>query len=115
MNCSLFEGFSIGIQEALISGIPAVVSDISGNNEIKDKKNLFVKSSDSNETFAKKISSLPIRTDLIFNKSIDISRIWSLSTAISNNPTENIENLFVTSNLNAGGAQRSLVNLTKNE
>lgn len=113
LNCSLFEGFPIGIQEALISGIPAVVSDISGNNEIKDKKIFFVKSSDSNETFAKKISSLPIRTDLIFNKSIDISRIWSLSTAISNNPTENIENLFVTSNLNAGGAQRSLVNLTK--
>jgi hypothetical protein len=38
--------------------------------------------------------------------------LWNLAGIYSNNLVDNKEVLFVTANLNAGGAQRSLVNLT---
>ena len=118
LNCSLYEGFSIATQEALLAGLPVISSNVSGQSEIT-LDNLKLVDVNDTDQFVKEIKKLKTRKVITTQKRENISRLWTLTTAIEKEPL--IEKLkirrkervlFLTANLNSGGAQRSLVNLT---
>lgn len=111
LNCSNYEGYSIATQEALLSGLPVVATKVSGQSEISLDKLTLIDPDSPNSEFVNVLNSLKPREMLSCEKLMNASRIWSLS--VSQRKTTNpLKTLFLTANLNAGGAQRSLVNLT---
>lgn len=112
LNCSNYEGYSIATQEALLSGIPVIATNVSGQSEIELDGLTLIEPNDDNMRFVDEIEQMPVRNQLKNNKKLNASRIWSLSLAYREPvPKEKTKTLFLTANLNAGGAQRSLVNL----
>ncbi len=110
INCSDYEGYSIATQEALLSGLPVIATKVSGQSEISlDGLTLIDQDADDSE-FVSALDGLEIRTSLKENKMMNASRIWSLSLS-HRQLVKKTKTLFITANLNAGGAQRSLVNL----
>ena len=113
LNVSRYEGFSIAVQEALAAGLPVVATDVGGQSEIYHPALELVAAETSPRAIAESLARLPVRKALAACPFVRAPRVWSLATA-SRAPTEpRIETLFVTANLNAGGAQRSLVNLAR--
>lgn len=115
LNVSLYEGFSIATQEALLSDIPVIATNVSGQNEINIEGLELIDNKTDNKIIAKMISKYNPRKSINKIKKQNNCMLWNLA-GIANNK-ENIKNkevLFITANLNAGGAQRSLVNLTTN-
>lgn len=110
LNCSDFEGYSIATQEALLSGIPVIATKVSGQSEIALDGLTLIESSANDMEFVNAIEALPVRETLQGDKLINATRIWSLSLS-KREPKSKLKTLFLTANLNAGGAQRSLVNI----
>lgn len=118
LNVSQFEGYSMAVQEALAAGIPVVATDVGGQREAAHPKLHLLPLESSNESIAHTLAEFTVRTS--FNATSDqraeaAHRLWSLTTAwrqlsVASNEKP-VETLFVTANLNAGGAQRSLINL----
>jgi glycosyltransferase involved in cell wall biosynthesis len=61
--------------------------------------------------FARRLEPLPVRRELAAKPFARAPRLWSLTLAAREPGGAALETLFVTANLNAGGAQRSLANL----
>lgn len=112
LNISLYEGFSIATQEALLSDIPVIATKVSGQVEIDlEGLNLIEKDFKAIEV-ADILNKYQPRKEIKEIKKENNSMLWCLGGISHKNKNhENI--LFITANLNAGGAQRSLVNLTK--
>jgi glycosyltransferase involved in cell wall biosynthesis len=128
-NSSNYEGLSIATQEMINYNIPIFLTDNSGQREIPDiNNNLYFFNDDY--TFImdfhemmldRKIIDTKLSVDSKFNEdkeSTMISRkkisqysisLWSLLNRVK--AKDNKDTLFITSNLNLGGAQRSLTNL----
>jgi glycosyltransferase involved in cell wall biosynthesis len=111
LNVSRFEGLSIAAQEALAAGLPVVATDVGGQREIAHARLSIVDVDASAGEFVECLVRLPVRTQLSHEPSPRAPRAWSLTLASRHFSADALETLFVTANLNAGGAQRSLVNL----
>ncbi len=113
MNTSHYEGLSIATLEALINRMPVVASRVGGQGEI-DHEGLILISKDAPvETWTnalEKAMTMEIRTPS-WSK-FPAYRLWTLAQ-LARPVRKSKKVLFVTANLNSGGAQRSLVNLSK--
>jgi glycosyltransferase involved in cell wall biosynthesis len=111
LNASRYEGLSIAVQEALAAGLPVVATQVGGQAEIRDDLLQLVDARTDADSLARRLAALPVRTHLAARPAMRIPRLWSV--ALGARPPEGpaLDTLFVTANLNAGGAQRSLANL----
>jgi len=111
LNVSRYEGLSIAVQEALAAGLPVVAADVGGQSEISHPALELLPAAASASEFAQRLALLPVRSELRAQPLARAPRAWSLTLTHREVSDAPIDTLFVTANLNAGGAQRSLVNL----
>jgi len=112
LNVSRHEGFSMATREALCAGLPVFSTRVGGQDEWAHPALRLFPPETSPRVFASAISSVQPRRDLPrLTRQHREPRLWSLSIAAPQAGAERRDVLFVTANLNAGGAQRSLVNL----
>lgn len=110
LNTSHFEGVSIATMEALASGVPVVSLDGGGQREILEE---VLPQDVENSIIAKKIlEATPFKR--IAPDWIRYSNMLTYGQSLSLNKIHKNDNiLFVTSNMDVGGAQRSLCNLSE--
>ena len=112
LNTSDYEGLSIATLEAVVNGLPVVASDAGGQGELPAEGLTIVpKSAPSAVWIGAIIDALSSRPDPPPWRSFPSYRLWTLAH-LARPISRNARVLFVTANLNAGGAQRSLVDLT---
>jgi glycosyltransferase involved in cell wall biosynthesis len=111
LNVSRFEGLSIATQEALAAGLPVVATEVGGQSELAREGLELVPAGAPTEAFASRLHRLPVRAALVPRPGMRVPRAWSLALTARAPEGPTVDTLFVTANLNAGGAQRSLVNL----
>jgi glycosyltransferase involved in cell wall biosynthesis len=111
VNVSLYEGLPIALQEALAAGLPVVAADVAGSCEVRHPALEWVQAGAGAEAFAERLARLPVREALLARPFARAPRCWSLTLASRPAAGASLDTLFVTANLNAGGAQRSLANL----
>ena len=115
LNTSLYEGVSIATMEAVASGIPVVSAHVGGQAEAVGQSASLLKPDASDSEWVKAILSVKAvkATTLPWQRQL-AAQIWPWSVACNQaKPVdEPLDALFVTSNLDVGGAQRSLSNLT---
>ncbi len=120
LNTSAYEGLSISLLEAINSGCPIVTADVGGNREVLPDRAVLVRDPSNigsyvsgivealNGAGTRALPQKPADSDLI-------PRLWCLLGRYHRpgvqaaSPREGT--LFLTDNLNIGGAQKSLVNL----
>ena len=115
LNTSRYEGLSMATLEALVAGLPVVASRVGGQGEVGAPGLTLLEFEDSNahwaEAIAKSIGHRPKMPDW---RGFPGDRLWTLchlAEPFAPRGDARPGVLFVTANLNAGGAQRSLVNL----
>ncbi|CAN0502776.1 unnamed protein product, partial [Phaeothamnion confervicola] len=111
LNVSRFEGLSMAVREALAAGLPVVATDVGGQRENRDDALTLMPPEASAGTISQALALLPVRTLLAPRQSARLPRAWSLTLCAHRHGPAGTDTLLVTANLNAGGAQRSLVNL----
>lgn len=111
LNVSRYEGLSIATQEALAGSLPVVAAAVGGQGEVGHPLLRLLPPGSPARAFAKSLEALPVRRSLAPAPFARAPRLWSLTLASREPSGPPLETLFVTANLNAGGAQRSLVNL----
>jgi glycosyltransferase involved in cell wall biosynthesis len=118
LNTSIYEGLSVASLEAAQLGLPLVLADVGGQREIAtDTPRVLIADPSDIPAYAKAIEGIwegheaapspPPRARHL------VPQLWSLvaEQAAPAVPTAAVQTLFLTSNLNPGGAQRSLTNL----
>lgn len=113
LNTSDYEGYSIATQEALAAGLPVVGTAVSGQVEDPQPGLTLLPAQADEAEFARALACFPVRGELRESEGrLRAPGLWSLPLAACAPRTqEAVRTLLVTANLNAGGAQRSLVNL----
>ncbi len=111
LNASRHEGLSMATAEALAAGLPVVATDVGGQREIGHGKLVLLAPDSPPQAFARALAGLPVRTALEADPAPGHPRAWSMGVSWHRRAGAAMDTLFVTANLNAGGAQRSLVNL----
>jgi len=113
LNTSHYEGLSIATLEALLSDVPVVASKVGGQGEIPHDSLILLSPDEKKEVW---VSALEMALHQKVQKPIWADfpsyRLWTLA-GLSSDVSYSKKTLFVTANLSSGGAQRSLVNLTK--
>jgi glycosyltransferase involved in cell wall biosynthesis len=111
LNTSRYEGLSIATLEALAAGLPVVASAVGGQGEIHAPGLHLVAESETDSTWVNAIeAALESRPQPPAWRGFPSYRLWTLLHLLPRfKPAAGV--LFVTANLNAGGAQRSLCNL----
>jgi len=111
LSTSRYEGFSMAMREALAAGLPVVGLDVGGQCEnVHDRLTLLAPDATS-DAIAARLATLPVREAIEVSPEPRAPRVWSVASAWRAHDEAALDTLFVTANLNAGGAQRSLVNL----
>jgi glycosyltransferase involved in cell wall biosynthesis len=111
LNVSRHEGLSMATREALDAGLAVVAADVGGQGEIRHPRLRLLPAGASPSDFAAKLAGLPVRARLDPEEAPRFPRAWSVAASWRAAGGPRLDTLFVTANLNAGGAQRSLVNL----
>jgi glycosyltransferase involved in cell wall biosynthesis len=111
LNTSRYEGMSIATLEALVNGVPVVASRVGGQGELpSDGLTLVDRDAPPGVWADAVLTALERRAPFPAWTGFPSFRLWTLAhLARPFDPDGRV--LFVTANLNAGGAQRSLVNL----
>jgi glycosyltransferase involved in cell wall biosynthesis len=111
LNTSRYEGLSIATLEALAAGLPVVASAVGGQGELMAPGLTLLAESATDAAWVRAIeSSLASRPQPPAWRGFPSWRLWTSLHLLSRfRPQPGV--LFVTANLNAGGAQRSLCNL----
>jgi len=111
LNTSRYEGTSVATLEALVNGVPVVARRVGGQGELPaDGLTLVDKDAPMAEWANAVLGALHRRPSFPSWTGFPSCRLWTLAQlARPLRPDDRI--LFVTANLNTGGAQRSLVNL----
>ncbi|MHC1727535.1 MAG: glycosyltransferase family 4 protein [Syntrophobacteraceae bacterium] len=113
LNTSHYEGLSIATLEELIHGLPVVAARVGGQGEIAgDGLLLLDKGASEDDWVAALQRGLNMKPDAPSWTNFPAYRQWTLA-GIARPVKHSDKVLFITANLNSGGAQRSLVNLTK--
>jgi glycosyltransferase involved in cell wall biosynthesis len=120
LNTSSYEGLSVALLEAINSGCPIVTADAGGNREVLPERAVLVADSSNIAGYVDGITKcLQTPARVLVQKPADfdlVPQLWrhlgrQSHRAISNPVQKRDGVLFLTDNLNIGGAQRSLVNL----
>lgn len=111
LNTSNYEGMSIATLETLQSGLGIVASKVGGQGEITSDGLMLISPDADDKQWVDAIDrSLGTTFEAPEWSQFPSYRLWTLCGLVR--PiTPSGKTLFVTSNLNSGGAQRSLVNL----
>lgn len=111
LNTSRYEGLSIATLEALAAGLPVVAAAVGGQGEIPAPGLRLVTPDASDTVWVSAIEdALAVRPQPPAWRGFPARRLWTLLHLLPRfEPRAGV--LFVTANLNAGGAQRSLCNL----
>jgi glycosyltransferase involved in cell wall biosynthesis len=111
LNTSDYEGTSIASFEALVNGVPVVASRVGGQGELAaDGLTLVEKDAPLDEWAGAVATALHRTPPYPAWTGFPSYRLWTLAH-LARPFRRDDRVLFVTANLNAGGAQRSLVNL----
>ncbi len=113
LNTSHYEGLSIATLEILAVGVPAVVSNVGGQGEVEHAGLILVDKQASHDVWLEAVMGASMKAGVIplWNR-FPSYRLWTLHHLVRPfEPSERV--LFVTANLNIGGAQRSLVNVVQ--
>jgi glycosyltransferase involved in cell wall biosynthesis len=111
LNASRYEGLSMATAEALAAGLPVVATDVGGQREIEHRRLMLLAPDTPPQALARALAGLPVRASLEADPMPGHPRAWSMAVSWHRRAGAALDTLFVTANLNAGGAQRSLVNL----
>lgn len=111
LAASRHEGLSMAACEALAAGLPVVALDVGGQSEIAHERLALLAPDATAQSVADRMAALPVRIGLAVASAARAPRVWSVATAWVQGGDPAVQTIFVTANLNAGGAQRSLVNL----
>lgn len=118
LNTSVYEGMSIATLEAVRSGCPVVTADVGGQREAIGQDDALVHDPADVGAYVeaiKAVSRQPRRKPVVVGNPDLSARLWAWIAEYGRLPAGRSDALadvlFVTSNLNPGGAQRSLVNL----
>jgi glycosyltransferase involved in cell wall biosynthesis len=120
LNTSVYEGLSVALLEAIQTGCPIVTADAGGNREILPANAILVKDSSNIGAYGEGIARvLQAKSRLLVPKPQDfdlVPRLWCLlghygQPDVFRPLASRTGTLFLTENLNIGGAQRSLENL----
>ena len=101
----------MAVREALVVGLPVLATAVGGQGERAHDGLRLLPPDAPDALIAEHLAALPVRDTLTGESLPRAPRLWSLTTAWQRPGKRRVETLFVTANLNAGGAQRSLVNL----
>ncbi|MFC1644964.1 glycosyltransferase [Patescibacteria group bacterium] len=113
LNTSHYEGLSMATVEAVINGTRIVASDVGGQSEVSHERLKLIPLEKSVFYWAQEIRKI-LGVEPKGNPSwvrFPSHRLWTITQIARSFIPEN-KTLFVTANLNSGGAQRSLVNLS---
>jgi glycosyltransferase involved in cell wall biosynthesis len=111
LNTSRYEGHSVATLEALAAGLPVVASDVGGQGELSAPGLTLMPFDASEVQWTRAIEdALQAPPAPPAWRGAPAHRVWTLFHLLRPFEPRNTV-LFVTANLNAGGAQRSLVNL----
>lgn len=111
LNTSHYEGLSIATLEALVARLPMIASKVGGQGEVSAPGLTLLPPGADLPTWAHAVRhAWNIRPEAPAWASFPAHRLWTLEQLVTDAPRSD-HVLFVTANLNAGGAQRSLVNL----
>jgi len=112
LNTSSYEGLSIATLETVASGVPVVATKVGGQGEISASNlTLLPEESLEKEWVDALESAIAAPKHIPSWTRFSSYRLWTLNHIVRPyKPSSKV--LFVTANLNSGGAQRSLVNLT---
>ena len=111
LNVSRFEGLSIATQEALAAGLPVIATEVGGQRELAREGLELLPAAAPPAAFAACLARLPVRKALQPRPGVRVPRAWSMALAARPRRGAAVQTIFVTANLNTGGAQRSLANL----
>ncbi len=120
LNTSVYEGLSVALLEAVQTGCPIVTADAGGNAEVLPERAILVQDPSDISAYVTGIAqALGARSRVLVQKPPDfdlVPRLWCLlgrygRPDLFRPPAARAGTLFLTDNLNIGGAQRSLVNL----
>lgn len=111
LNVSRYEGLSMAVREALAAGLPVVASAVGGQAEIDDAGLHLLPRCAPAAAVAALLGQQCVRDTPAPRATPSLPRSWSLTLACHRAHRHDTDTLFVTANLNAGGAQRSLLNL----
>ncbi len=113
LNTSRYEGASIATLEALSAGLPVIAAAVGGQGELSGPGLALVPFDAADDVWADAVlAATGSRPDRPAWRGAPSHRVWTLFHLLrlfEKTPAV----LFVTANLNAGGAQRSLVNLAR--
>ncbi len=114
LNTSLFEGLSVAALEARAAGLPLVLSAVGGQSELSGPNVTLLPPPFEPRQYAEAVIRASGAARQALATPALSHRLWALYGRRIRVPrASRLRVLFVTANLNAGGAQRSLFNLLR--